>query len=208
MDERTRLLHAGPDRDPYTGASSVPIYQTSTHAQQDPEHFGRYGYARSDNPTREAVERAIAALEGGPLGLASASGMAAISSALLLLAPGDHVIVSEDVYLKISDLAALAEIARNRGLLALLAVSLGGVESIASYPATMSHAAMPAGERARRGITGGLVRLSVGLEAAEDLVADLEQALSQPRAGSNVPAPPAEASHSTTEGGSHVQDLR
>ena len=61
--------------------------------------------------------------------------------------------------------------------LPLVAVSLGGVESILSYPATMSHAAMPAGERAARGITDGLVRLSVGLEAADDLIADVEQAL-------------------------------
>jgi cysteine-S-conjugate beta-lyase len=380
MDERTKVIHAGPDRDPRTGASSIPIYQTSTYAQKDPEQFGPYDYARSDNPTREAVEQAIATLEGGARGLAFASGMAAISSALLLLSPGDHVVVSEDVYggayrvlttvfrrwgltvtfvdtadvdrvkaaitpatralyvetpsnplLRISDLAALGALARERDLLAmmdntfmtpylqrplafgfdivlhsgtkflgghsdlvaglavarteelgrqlkqiqnsvgailgphdswlllrgiktlaarldlqqrtaatvaaavaalpgvlrvhypglpdhpgravherqargpgavlsfelesghitkaflralrlpLLAVSLGGVESIASYPVTMSHAAMPPDERARRGITDGLVRLSVGLEAPEDLVADIERALKQAR---------------------------
>jgi cysteine-S-conjugate beta-lyase len=380
MDERTKVIHAGPDRDPRTGASSIPIYQTSTYAQKDPERFGPYDYARSDNPTREAVEQAIATLEGGVRGLAFASGMAAISSALLLLSPGDHVVVSEGVYggayrvlttvfrrwgltvtfvdtadvdrvnaaitpatralyvetpsnplLRISDLAALGALARERELLAmmdntfmtpylqrplafgfdivlhsgtkflgghsdlvaglavarteelgrqlkqiqnsvgailgphdswlllrgiktlaarldlqqrtaatvaaavaalpgvlrvhypglpdhpgravherqargpgavfsfelengritkaflralqlpLLAVSLGGVESIASYPVTMSHAAMPPDERARRGITDGLVRLSVGLEAPEDLVADIEQALTQAR---------------------------
>ena len=61
--------------------------------------------------------------------------------------------------------------------LPLVAVSLGGVESILSYPATMSHAAMPAQERAARNITDGLVRLSVGLEAADDLIADFKQAL-------------------------------
>jgi cystathionine beta-lyase len=61
--------------------------------------------------------------------------------------------------------------------LPLVAVSLGGVESILSYPRTMSHAAMPSEERQARGITDGLVRLSVGLESAEDLMADLEQAL-------------------------------
>ena len=61
--------------------------------------------------------------------------------------------------------------------LPLVAVSLGGVESILSYPATMSHAAMPAHERAARGITDGLVRLSVGLEAAEALIADVDRAL-------------------------------
>lgn len=381
MDERTRLLHAGPDRDPHTGASSIPIYQTSTYAQRDPERFGPYDYARSDNPTREALEQAIASLEGGARGLAFASGMAAISSALLLLGPGDHILVSEDVYggafrvmttifkrwgldatfvdttdpaavraaitpatkalyvetpsnplLKVSDLAVTAEIARDHGLLSfvdntfmtpylqrpiacgfdivlhsatkflgghsdliaglavtrtdelgvrlkqvqnsvgailgpqdswllmrgmktlavrldaqqrsalfvaerlrslpgvrhvfypglpdhpgydthrrqasgpgavlsfelesgtltkaflralrlpLLAVSLGGVESIASYPTTMSHASMPPDERARRGITDGLVRLSVGLEAPEDLVEDIERALAIARA--------------------------
>jgi cystathionine beta-lyase len=61
--------------------------------------------------------------------------------------------------------------------LPLVGVSLGGVESILSYPVTMSHAAMPAAEREARGITGGLVRLSVGLETAADLIADLDQAL-------------------------------
>jgi cystathionine beta-lyase len=406
MDERTRLLHAGPDRDPHTGASSIPIYQTSTYAQSDPEHFGPYNYARGDNPTREAVERAIAALEGGARGLAFASGMAAISSALLLLEPGDHVLVSEDVYggayrvlttvfrrwgldvtfvdttdvervraaltpktralyvetpsnplLKISDLAALASITRERDLLSLvdntfmtpylqqpiafgfdivlhsgtkflgghsdliaglavtrteewgrklkviqnsagailgpqdswlllrgmktlaarlemqqrtalrvaervavlpgirrvhfpglpdhtgravhqrqargpgavvsfelaseelakaflralrlplLAVSLGGVESIVSYPATMSHASMPPSERERRGITGGLVRLSVGLETAEDLIADLEQALAQASATLTGAPPLAEAPPLLIEGGNYGQDI-
>jgi cysteine-S-conjugate beta-lyase len=378
MDERTRLLHAGPDRDPVTGASSVPIYQASTYAQQDPETLGPYDYARSDNPTREALEQTIAGLEGGARGLAFASGMAAISSTLLLLSPGDHVIASEDVYggayrvlttvfrrwglsvsfvnttdmarvrsaitpatralyvetpsnplLRISDLAALAALAREHRLLAIadntfmtpylqrplalgfdivvhsatkflgghsdliaglavtrteelgrdlkaiqnsvgailgpqdswlllrgiktlaarldvqqqsatrlacelsampavravyhpalpghpgrevherqsrgpgavvsfelgsgeaavaflralrlpiLGVSLGGVESIASYPVTMSHAAMPREERERRGISSALVRLSVGLESADDLLEDIRQAMEQ-----------------------------
>ncbi|MBM4310472.1 MAG: aminotransferase class V-fold PLP-dependent enzyme [Deltaproteobacteria bacterium] len=375
-DYTTRLVHAGPDRDPHTGASSIPIYQVSTYHQADPEHLGRYDYARSDNPTREALEQAIAELEGGTRGCAFASGMAATSTVLMIFQAGDHLVVGEDIYggtyrvltavfkrwglestfvdstepdqiraaitpktkavfvetpsnptLKITDLAAVAEIARSRGLLAitdntfmspllqrplelgfdivvhsatkfigghsdliaglavakdaevgrrirhvqnafgailgpqdswltlrglktlgvrlqqqqesaekiacwlcgrpevkkvyyptldghpgrtihlrqaagggsvvsfelatkeqavqlmknvklpLVAVSLGGVESILSYPATMSHAAMPAGERAARGITDGLVRLSVGLEAADDLIADVEQAL-------------------------------
>ena len=375
-DYTTRLVHAGPDRDPHTGASSIPIYQVSTYHQADPEHLGRYDYARSDNPTREALEQAIAELEGGARGCAFASGMAAISSVLMIFQAGDHLVVGEDIYggtyriltavfkrwglettfvdstdpaqikaaitpntkavfvetpsnptLKITDLEAVAALAREHGLLAitdntfmspllqrplelgfdivvhsatkfigghsdliaglavakdaevgrrirhvqnafgavlgpqdawltlrglktlgvrmqqqqesaekiarwlcgrpevkkvyyptldghpgrdihlrqargggavvsfelatkeqavhlmknvqlpLVAVSLGGVESILSYPATMSHAAMPAGERAARGITDGLVRLSVGLEAADDLIADIEQAL-------------------------------
>lgn len=377
MKLATRLLHAGRDRDPYTGASSVPIYQCSTFAQKDPEKRQPYDYSRSDNPTREALELAIADLEGGACGLAFASGMAATSTALLLFKPGDHLIAGEDIYggtyrvlttifkqwqldvtfvdatdvekiraaikpatraifvetpsnplLKITDLAAVAQLARKHHLLAitdntfmtpfaqrplelgfdlvvhsatkfisghsdvvaglaiardavlgkqlkglqnnfgailgpqdswltlrglktlgvrfaaqqltadrlarwlqarpevkqvlypglpghpghdiharqasgggavvsfelagggaaakallkrvelmLMAVSLGGVESILSYPAMMSHAAMPRAERQARGISDGFVRLSVGLEDFDDLTADLAQAL-------------------------------
>lgn len=376
MKEQTRLIHSGKDRDPFTGASSIPIYQASTFAQPDPEHPGEYDYARSGNPTREALEQAIATLEHGATGLAFASGMAATSSVLLLFKPGDHLVVGADIYggtyriltqlfkrwqldvtfadstdplaiqraitpatrglfvetpanplLTITDLSAMVSIAREhnlisitdntfmtpylqrpielgfdivvhsatkfigghsdliaglavtrdatvgrhlkaiqnsfgailgpqdswlalRGLrtlgvrleaqqktaagialrlrshpavkrvfypglsdhpgraiherqcsgpgavlsfeladkasvlrllnqvkLALPAVSLGGVESILSYPAMMSHAAMPREERLQRGITDGLVRLSVGLESEDDLMADLESAL-------------------------------
>jgi len=372
----TRLIHSGRDRDPYTGASSIPIYQASTFHQADPEHLGHYDYARSGNPTREALEQAIASLEGGARGLAFASGMAATSSVLMLFSPGDHLVVGQDIYggtyralttlfkqwklavtfvdstdpvnvrkavtpatrallvetpanplLAITDLRAIVEIAREHKLLAitdntfmtpyfqrpielgfdivvhsatkflgghsdliaglavtrdaemghrlkviqntfgailgpqdswlvmrgvktlgvrmeaqqktarvmaewllkrpevnkvfypglaqhpgqsihesqasgagavlsfelhdvatalkllkgvklpLMAVSLGGVESILSYPATMSHAAMPKGERLARGISDSLVRLSAGLEAPEDLMADIDAAL-------------------------------
>ena len=376
MTEQTKLIHSGRDRDPYTGASSIPIYQVSTFNQPDPEHLGAYDYARSDNPTREALEHTIALLEGGARGLAFASGMAATSSVLMLFQPGDHLVVGRDIYggtyrvlttlfkrwglqvtfvdsmdpdavrkaitpttrglfvetpanplLQITDLRAMATIAHEHGILAitdntfmtphlqrplelsfdivvhsatkflgghsdviaglavtreaelgkklkaiqnsfgailgpqdswlvqrgiktlgvrldaqqrsagelatwlsgrkdvkrvlypglkshagyaihaqqargggavisfelangptavaflkrvklpLVAVSLGGVESILSYPKTMSHAAMPAEERYARGITDGLVRLSVGLESTADLIADLDQAL-------------------------------
>lgn len=375
MDEKTRLIHTGMDRDPYTGAASIPIYQVSTFDQEDPINIGKYEYARGTNPTREALENAVAVLDGGVRGFAFASGMAAISSVLLLFRPGDHLVVSEDVYggtyrilttlfsqwglettfvdssdpgrireairpetrgifietpsnptLKITDLAAVGAIAREKGVLAiidntflspylqrpfdfgfdisiqsatkflgghsdliagvvavrseetgkrlkfiqnafgailgpqdswlllrgirtlgvrleaqqqgaavmaqwlrertevrtvyypglpdhpgrevhfrqargggavvsfelgsgeaarsflrnvrlpLVAVSLGGVESILSYPATMSHGSMPKAERLARGITDGLVRLSVGLESPEDLQEDLARA--------------------------------
>ncbi len=378
MKLETTLIHSGKDRDPYTGASSIPIYQTSTFAQPDPEHPGPYDYARSGNPTREALEHSIAVLEGGSTGLAFASGVAATSSVLLLFKPGDHLIVGNDIYggtyrilttlftrwkldfsfvdstnpeavrkaitpatkaifvespanplLTITNLRAMVEIARAHNLLAIIdntfmtpylqrplelgfdivihsatkflgghsdliaglavtrdetlgrhlkaihntfgailgpqdswlvqrgirtlgvrleaqqksagqialwlqshpavkkvfypglpehpghgihvrqadgagavlsfeladkacvlrllataklalpAVSLGGVESILSYPAMMSHAAMPREERLFRGITDGLVRLSVGLEAPDDLMNDLESALSK-----------------------------
>ena len=98
MTNHTRLIHPPMDRDPRTGASSIPIYQVSTFHQEDPEHLGRYDYARSDNPTREALEQAIAQLEGGARGLAFASGMAATSSVLLLFQPGDHLVVGRDTY--------------------------------------------------------------------------------------------------------------
>ncbi len=376
IDPRTRAVHCGQDRDPYTGASSVPIYQGSTFAQPDPDHPGAYDYGRSGNPTREALESAIAELEGGVHGFAFASGMAAITSALLLFKPGDHVIAAEDIYggtyrilttlfrqwgldatfvdmtrpglveaavrpetrgifvetpsnplLKITDLDAIAAIARKHSLLTIIdntfatpwlqrpiergfdivlhsatkflgghsdcvaglavvrtddlahrvksiqnitgsvlgpqdswlilrgirtlavrmdaqqrsaqivaeemarwpeinkvfypglaahpgrainerqssgagavlsfelkdgavahqvlrrvklclpAVSLGGVESILSYPAKMSHASMPREERSLRGITDGLLRLSVGLEDPLDILNDLKQAI-------------------------------
>jgi cystathionine beta-lyase len=380
MDHRTRVLHTGHDRDPHTGASSIPIYQLSTYAQEDPFELGAYEYGRGQNPTRDALEHTIAALEGGDEGFAFASGVAAISSALLLFQPGDHLLVTQDVYggtyrlltglferwglrstfvdlsdpaaveaavtpetravyvetpsnpiLRITDLAPVASLAKAKGLLTLidntfmtpylqrpidlgfdvvlhsatkflgghsdliaglavtrgellghrlrdihrafgailgpqdswlvlrgiktlaarmdaqqktaealalwlaerpelkrvyyptlpghpgrdvhlrqakgggavvsfelpdaarahrflkaarlplLAVSLGGVESILSYPATMSHAAMPRQERLARGIEDGLVRLSVGLESEQDLREDLDQALASAR---------------------------
>ena len=370
----TKIIHTGHTTDPHTGALSVPIYQASTFAQESMEHFGKYDYSRSGNPTREALEETVALLENGTRGFAFASGMAAISSALLIFSPGDHLVVCEDVYggtfrvltalfsrlgieasfvetttpanieaalrpntrglfletpsnplLKITDLAGAAQLARSRGIITLVdntfmtpyfqrpldlgcdivlhsgtkflnghsdvlcgfavvkdadlakrirfiqnafgavlgpqdswlvlrglktlkvrmeesqrgaiavanwlagqrrvtevfypglpghpgyeihsrqstgpgavlsfklesleltrrllegsqlaafAVSLGGVESIISYPAKMSHAAMPLHEREARGVTDTLVRLSVGLEDAEDLIADLDR---------------------------------
>ena len=372
----TRIIHSGHEIDPFTGGLSTPIYQVSTFAQESVDRFGRYDYARSANPTRDALEDTIAGLENGTRGFAFASGMAAISSALLLFSPGDHLVVCEDVYggtfrvltslfnrlgiestfvdttelanieanlrkntkglfletpsnplLKITDLAGAAEMARAKGIITLVdntfmtpylqrpldlgcdivlhsgtkflnghsdvvcgfvvvrdealgkrirfiqnafgailgpqdswlvlrglktlkvrmeesqrgaiavaerllerkevtevffpglaahpgneiharqssgpgavvsfklesvelthrlleevrlaafAVSLGGVESIISYPAMMSHAAMPPQEREARGVTDTLVRLSVGLEDPEDLIEDLERVI-------------------------------
>ncbi|GAB4301184.1 MAG: aminotransferase class V-fold PLP-dependent enzyme [Desulfuromonadia bacterium] len=372
----TELIHGPIDHDPSTGAVSVPIYQTSTFAQRSFDTPGRYDYTRSGNPTREALEETIRTLEGGASCAAFSSGMAAICSTLLLFSPGDHLIISDDVYggtfravtrlfsrwglkatfvdstdpadvaaairpetrgiyvetpsnplLRITDLDAVVSIAREHRLvtmidntfmtpylqqpirhgfdivihsgtkflnghsdvvcgfaiardeetgrrlrfiqncfgailspheswlvlrgvrtlkvrmeqsqqsarqiaqwlvghprvravyypglddhpgreihlrqasgaggvlsfeleslettrrvcegigLAAFAVSLGGVESILSHPATMSHAAMPAEERMRRGIGDTLLRLSVGLEDPEDLIEELDRLL-------------------------------
>ena len=372
----TQIVHSGSHRDEHSGASSVPIYNASTFHQPDPLHLGPWDYGRSGNPTRAALEEAMAELEQGAVGLAFASGVAAISSTLLLFQPGDHLVVGEDVYggtfralttifkrwglqttfvdatdsakleqaiqpgtkgilvetpsnplLKITDLHAVAELAKKHGLLSivdntfqspllqraiplgfdivlhsatkfigghsdvvaglavtrdvelgkrlkqiqnafgailgpqdswlvhrglktlsvrmerqqstasllaewlqqvsqvkavhypglkthpghdvharqssgggavlafelesqaaaesfmkavkipLVGVSLGGIETILSYPTTMSHAAMPAQERLARGITPGLMRLSAGLEDSADLKLDIQQAL-------------------------------
>lgn len=94
----TRLLHNQHKIDPLTGAVSVPIQHASTFHQSDFDQYGKYDYGRSLNPTREALEDVIAELESGRKGFAFSSGMAAISTAFLLLSAGDHVIISEDVY--------------------------------------------------------------------------------------------------------------
>jgi len=376
MNIATKLIHGGPTVDPQTGALGVPIYQISTYQQTSVDHFRKYDYARGDNPTREALEETIALLEGGTRCLAFSSGMAAISTTLMIFSPGDHLVVCDDVYggayrvlstifsrmgisstfvdatdlvaieaavrpetkgiyletpsnplLKITDLRGAVAIARRHGIITLVdntfmtpylqrplelgcdivlhsgtkflnghsdvicgfavvkdtelgqriryiqnafgtglgpqdsfltlrgvktlkvrmdqsqlntvkiatwlnshtkvtkvhypglpehpgyavhaaqaegpgavfsfeldsfettkrllegsklaafAVSLGGVESIISYPARMSHASVPADERLRKGITDTLVRLSVGLEDPDDMIADLEQAM-------------------------------
>lgn len=98
MNYRTKILHPGISKDPYTGASSIPIYQGSTFDQKDPIVFSQYKYGRSSNPTRDALEHIMAELEGGAQSFAFSSGMAAISSVFLLFKTGDHIVVSEDVY--------------------------------------------------------------------------------------------------------------
>ncbi|HEY0782904.1 MAG TPA: cystathionine gamma-synthase [Thermoanaerobaculia bacterium] len=372
----TRAIHAGQAPDPRTGAVAVPIYQTSTYVQPGLGESTGYEYARSQNPTRSALEENLAALEGGVAGHAFASGMGAISCLMTMVKAGEHVVVSQNVYggtyryftkvlenygltfswvdtsdlaavaaamtretrmvyvetptnpvMEITDLAAVADIAHGKGavlavdntflspflqrplahgadvvihsttkflnghsdsiggaliaakkehadwftfvqksagailspfdsflvlrgiktlavrmerheqnaravveLLARhprvqkvnypglpdhpghaiqqrqasgfgamisfemgsyagaksvldrvrvisLAESLGGVESLISHPATMTHASVPAERRATLGVTEGLVRISVGIENVEDLLADLEQAL-------------------------------
>ncbi|MFY0779807.1 cystathionine beta-lyase [Peribacillus simplex] len=372
----TKLLHNQHKFDSATGGVSVPIQHASTFHQSDIDQFGKYDYSRSGNPTREALEDIIAELEEGTHGFAFSSGMAAISTAFLLLSAGDHIVISEDVYggtfrmvtsvltrfniehtfvdmtdlesikaaiqpntraiyietpsnplLKVTDIKAVCEIAKKAGALSFVdntfltpalqkplnlgadvvlhsatkflsghsdvvaglavvkdpelavrlgslqnsfgailgvqdawlvmrglktlsvrmehsqkgaekiaaylkkqplvkkvyypgladhpqhaiqkgqslgagavlsfeleseevfrsfvntvelpvfAVSLGAVESILSYPAKMSHAAMPADEREKRGITNSLLRLSVGLENPDDLIKDFDAAL-------------------------------
>jgi cystathionine beta-lyase/cystathionine gamma-synthase len=164
----TRAIHAGQTPDPSTGAVMPPIYATSTYAQRSPGVHQGFQYSRSQNPTRFAYERCVADLERGSQAYAFASGLAAMSTLLELLKPGDHVVAGEDLYggsrrlfsqvrarsagiacsyvdmrdsarveaamrpetrllwvetpsnpmLRLSDLAALARIARRRGVIA------------------------------------------------------------------------------------------
>jgi cystathionine gamma-lyase len=166
----TLAIHGGQAPDPSTGAVMPPIYATSTYAQSSPGEHQGFEYSRTQNPTRFAYERCVAALEGGSRGFAFASGMAATSTVLELLDSGDHVIAMDDLYggsyrqfervrrrsagldfsfvdladldafqaaitpktrlvwietptnpmLKIVDIAAVAEIARKRGLLVVV----------------------------------------------------------------------------------------
>lgn len=94
----TRAIHVGQAPDPTTGSVTVPIYQTSTYVQEELGHHKGYEYARVQNPTREALEENVAALENGLAGHAFASGMAAISTLLTLTRTGDHVVCSQNVY--------------------------------------------------------------------------------------------------------------
>jgi len=377
MKFSTKAIHAGQEPDPTTGAVTVPIYQTSTYAQEGLGKHKGFEYARTQNPTRSALEQNLAALEGGKACFAFASGMAATNAVMTLLQAGDHVIVSDNTYggtfrlfdkvlrkfgvefsyvdarepqnveeatkaetrmvfvetptnpvMSLIDIRAVSEITRRRGLrlvvdntfmspyfqrplelgadivvhsttkylnghsdsvggavilndeedirsmafiqnaagaiispmdawlvmrgtktlavrmrqhdengrivaqflsehpsvkkvyypglkshpqhdlasrqmsgfggmisfetgslenakrvleavrVCTLGESLGGVESLISHPATMTHASVPETERARLGITDGLVRVSVGIEDVEDIIADLDQALS------------------------------
>lgn len=377
MEFSTKAIHVGQDADPATGATIVPIYQTSTYTQSAPGEHKGFDYSRTANPTRRALERCLASLENAAHGLCFASGTAATATCLNLLSAGDHVVVNDDLYggtfrlfdkvlaryglsftyidatdpsqieralraatrmvwletptnplLRLVDLSAVAQICRGRGVLVAvdntfatpylqnpldlgadmtvhsttkyiaghsdalggfigvskpelyqvlkfhqnavggvpgpfdcfltlrgvktlairmrehernaraiadflaqhraveqvyypglpthpqhdlakrqmrgfggmlsftlkgkpgrarafaartklfsLAESLGGVESLISHPVTMTHGSIPKEARDARGVTDGLLRLSVGIEDAQDLIADLEQAL-------------------------------
>ncbi|MFZ1808736.1 MAG: cystathionine gamma-synthase [Cyclobacteriaceae bacterium] len=94
----TKAVHAGVEPDPLTGAVMTPIYQTSTYAQESPSKHKGYAYARGANPTRDALQKSIAALENGQFGLCFSSGMGATDAVIKLLKPGDEVITSNDLY--------------------------------------------------------------------------------------------------------------
>ena len=94
----TKVIHAGIEPDPSTGAIMTPIYQTSTYAQEAPGKHKGYEYARTQNPTRSVLEKNLAALENGKAAICFASGLAAMDAVLKLLKPGDEIISSNDLY--------------------------------------------------------------------------------------------------------------
>ena len=98
MKEATKYIHAGAEPDPSTGAIMTPIFQTSTYVQEAPGKNKGYEYARSQNPTRFALERAFAEIENAKYGLAFSSGVAATDAVIKLLEPGDEVICANDMY--------------------------------------------------------------------------------------------------------------
>lgn len=98
MKTATTYIHAGANPDPSTGAIMTPIFQTSTYVQEAPGVNKGFEYARSQNPTRQALETALAAIEKGKYGLAFSSGVAATDAVIKLLAPGDQVIAPNDMY--------------------------------------------------------------------------------------------------------------
>src|SRR3977135_1088907 len=97
MSNATQLIHSIPV-DPLTGAISVPIYQTSTFIQEAPGVNKGYDYARTNNPTRATLEDIVAKLEKGSVGIAFASGLAAIDSIVKLLESGDEILAVDDIY--------------------------------------------------------------------------------------------------------------
>ena len=98
MKEATKYIHAGAEPDPSTGAIMTPIYQTSTYVQAAPGKHKGYEYARSQNPTRTALEKAFAEIENAKYALAFSSGVAATDAVIKLLEPGDEVICANDMY--------------------------------------------------------------------------------------------------------------
>ncbi len=98
MKPATKFIHAGAEPDPSTGAIMTPVYQTSTYIQEAPGVNKGFEYARSQNPTRKALEEALAIIENGKFGLAFSSGVAATDAVIKLLAPGDEVICANDMY--------------------------------------------------------------------------------------------------------------
>ena len=98
MKFNTKVIHAGVEPDPATGAIMTPIYQTSTYVQEEVGKHKGFEYSRTGNPTRAALESSLAAIENGKYGACFGSGLAAIDCIIKMLNPGDQVISTNDLY--------------------------------------------------------------------------------------------------------------
>ena len=144
----TKTIHAGQSPEKGSGAVVVPIFQTSTFKQDEINGDRGFEYSRSGNPTRKALEDSLAALFSGMISFK--------------LTKADKSIANS--FFKRLNIISLAE-------------SLGGVESLICYPPSMTHASMPEDKRIKIGVTENLIRLSVGIEDANDLIEDLSTGL-------------------------------
>ncbi|MHB0878565.1 MAG: PLP-dependent transferase [Anaerolineae bacterium] len=180
----TVAIHAGQEPDASTGALVTPVYQTATF-QQDGIGLNRgYEYSRTGNPTRTALERTLAAIEMGSHALAFVSGMAAVDTVLRLLQPGDHVVAGNDVY---GGTYRLLERVHGRQGLSVSWVDTtdaAGVAGAIREKTRLIWLETPSNPRLRLSdveavlvVEDNLLRLSVGLEHRDDLIADLSQAL-------------------------------
>ncbi len=160
MRFETDTIHAGHRPDKVYGALSAPIYQTSTFAFEDVGKTRGFDYSRSGNPTRKVLGDTIAKLEGGRLVSPAPAGWPPSPPSFMMKNGREAV----NRFLRSIKVFTLAE-------------SLGGMTSLAGHPVTQSHASRSKQQRENVGITEGLVRLSVGLENADDLLEDLKQAL-------------------------------
>ncbi len=148
MQFATRAIHAGQEPEPATGAITVPIYQTSTFAQSAPGVHKGYDYSRTDNPTRTALQTALASLESAEYCLAFSSGMGAATTAMLLFKKGDHVVSSRDVYGGTYRL--FRAVLENFGL-------TSGLDRVADQPASADYRHQGSGENRpspRRSLSG------------------------------------------------------
>ncbi|MBQ9360699.1 MAG: PLP-dependent transferase [Lachnospiraceae bacterium] len=161
-------------------AISFPIYQTATFSRSRLGEESGFDYTRQSNPTRSQLESVMAGLENAEHAIAFSSGMAAISAVMNLFEPGDHIIVDADLYggsmisfeVRSKDFAVSV---LNNVELFYFAESLGGTETLITYPITQTHAAVPKELLDKNGINDRLLRLSVGIEGAEDLIGEIER---------------------------------
>ncbi len=170
MRKETQCVHSGAIKDTISGGVNSPIFMSTAFNYLDREHVAYPRYFNT--PNQNAVVAKVCALEWAEDGVLFSSGMAAMSTAILSFA-GSGAMLSFEL-----DEAKVAPDRFVRGLrLIKPAVSLGGIESTVCAPAVTSHAKISAAERKRIGISDLLLRLSVGIEQADDLLEDIEQAI-------------------------------